>query len=473
MIKLKGTDWSRSLRVKLVLAFGATLVLTTMLNLLFDYATRELRKVYYTSYETSKQNVTQQLSEIEQQLPALAGSEQIDSLLKRESEATRLRILLADMQGIIVYRSPSVTEDKIDLYQIVYEQKETENRPEPGKTFTAITPVQYQDRKLFLVVSGPLIAEQGYRYENPRLYSVFVFLLLFLLLFYLFTYNKMKEIRIMSKGVQQIARGKLSIRLPVKSRDELGTLTESINEMVRQLEETIVKERLAEQSKSELITNISHDLRTPLTSIIGYLTVLIEHPATDGALRPYVTSALNKSNQLKNLIDDLFEYTRLTSNQVALDKSRVDLVGMLNQIIMELVPLAEQHQVSVNSTLPDRKVEAFIDADKIVRAIDNLLTNALKFSVKPGSIDIKLHAEHSWAVLSIANTGLSITPEQEKRLFDRFYKADESRNDHRMPHGSGLGLSIAQSIVQLHEGNIWMQRTGPYYEFFVRLPLPL
>ncbi|MGG1659223.1 HAMP domain-containing sensor histidine kinase [Brevibacillus sp. NRS-1366] len=473
MIKLKRPDWIKSLRVKLVLAFGAILVLTTMLSLLFDYVTRESRKVNFTSFETSKQNVKQQLSEIERQLPGLSGPEEINPLLKRESEASRLRILLSDMQGTIVYHSPSITEDKIDLYQIIYEQKETENQPEPGKIYTAITPIQYQDRKLFLAVSGPLFPEQGYVYENPPLYSLLVFLLLFLLLFYLFTYSKMKEIRTMSIGVQQIAEGKLSIRLPVKSKDELGTLTASINEMAGQLEEMIAKERLAEQTKSELITNISHDLRTPLTSIIGYLTVLIEHPKTGDVLKPYVNSALNKSNQLKKLIDDLFEYTRLTSNQVTLAKSRVNLVGMLDQITLEFLPLAEQHQVRVNSTLPDRKVEVCIDADKIVRAIDNLLTNALKFSVKPGNIDIVLHAEYPWAILSIANTGLVITPEQEKRLFDRFYKADESRNDHRMPHGSGLGLSIAQSIVQLHEGDIWLHRTGPYYEFFMRIPLPV
>ncbi|MGX4588371.1 HAMP domain-containing sensor histidine kinase [Paenibacillus chitinolyticus] len=472
MTKLKKPDWIKSLRVKLMLAFGAALVLTTILNLLFDYVTREWRKVYFTSFETSKQNVKQLLSDMERQIPALSGPEGIDPLLQRESEVSRLRILLSDMQGTIVYHSPSVTEDKIDLYQIIYEQRETENQPEPGKMYTAITPIQYQGQKLFLVVSGQLFAERGYVYEDPPLYSSLVFLLLFLLLFYLFTYSKMKEIRTMSRGVRHIAEGKLSIRLPVKSKDELGTLTASINEMAGQLEEMIAKERLTEQAKSELITNISHDLRTPLTSIIGYLTVLIEHPETSGVLKNYVNNALNKSNQLKKLIDDLFEYTRLTNNQVALGKSRVDLVGMLHQIIMEFLPLAEQHQVRVNSTLPDRKVEVVIDADKIVRAVDNLLTNALKFSVKPGSIDIVLNAEHPWAVLSIANNGLAITPEQEKRLFDRFYKADESRNDHRMPHGSGLGLTIAQSIVQLHEGDIWLRRTGSYYEFFIRIPLP-
>ncbi|CAG7620207.1 Sensor histidine kinase RcsC [Paenibacillus solanacearum] len=464
-------QWLRSLRIRLVMMFAATLVISFFLYILFDFATRDFRKEYYISYETSKQAISGTLEAVEQELPRLHNPEALQSLLSRISKEKQLDLLLADLQGNVVYRSPDVRQSAIDLYQIAYEQKDALAHPEAGKPLSLMAPVQFQGNKLFLVVSGRLVGEAAYRYKFPYWYNAIVALAIFLLVFYLFTYNKMRQIQEMNAGLERIAQGNLSVRLRVRSRDELGALTGNINAMVGQLEEKIAQERLAEQTKNELITNISHDLRTPLTSIIGYLSVLSGHKETREALQPYIQSALNKSNQLKQLIDDLFEYTRLTSNQVSLDRSRIDLTGLINQLIMEFMPLAEQQQVQVHSAIPEHRIVAHLDAGKMVRAIDNLLTNALKFSVKPGTIDITLRQEASSATLSITNTGNPITDEQEKRLFERFYKADESRGGHSMPRGSGLGLSIAQSIVQLHGGDIALKRTDRHYEFCVRIPL--
>ena len=468
---IRQPNWSRSLRIRLVMTFTLTLVLSIILFSAFDFLTRDGRKQNFISYATSKQNITQTLGLVEQELPELRGASEINPLLNRYSGSRGVNIMLADLQGNVVYHSKSVAEQRIDIYEIAYQQKEAEQNPQPGKLLSVMAPVQYNGQKLFLIVSGNLVGEQGYYYQSPRLYTGVVFLALFLVLFYLFTYNKMRQIQEMNAGLERIAQGNLSVRLQVRSKDELGTLTGNINYMAGQLEDKIAKERLAEQTKSELITNISHDLRTPLTSIIGYLSVLSGHKETREALQPYIQSALNKSNQLKQLIDDLFEYTRLTSNQVSLDRSRIDLTGMINQMIMEFMPLAEQQQVQVHSTVPEHKIVAHLDAGKMVRAIDNLLTNALKFSVKPGTIDIALRHDASGVTLSIANTGSPITEEQENRLFERFYKADESRGGHSMPRGSGLGLSIALSIVQLHGGNIVLRRKDRHYEFFIRIPL--
>jgi signal transduction histidine kinase len=147
------------------------------------------------------------------------------------------------------------------------------------------------------------------------------------------------------------------------------------------------------------------------------------------------------------------------------------MVSMLKQLIVDFGPLAEKYQIHVTSELPQHKVMLHMDTATFVRAVDNLLMNALKFSVKPGAIHIHLYIDSSAAVLGVGNEGVStMTKEQEEQLFERFYKGEESRHDHMMPSGSGLGLSIAQSIVQLHGGDIWLQRTGSYYEFLIRLP---
>ncbi|WP_216624808.1 HAMP domain-containing sensor histidine kinase [Paenibacillus foliorum] len=459
-----------SLRLKILVTFVACLFITSLLQISIDFVTQGFRKIPYTSYESSKNRINGKLALIESELEKAHVTNEITALLNKHSEQDRLILYLTDLEGKVIFHSDGVKESKIDLFQIFYEQKKIITNPDPGSMYTTVMPVKYTEQKLFLVISGPLEAEVGYTYDDSKIVNLLLFFGLFTLTFYLFTARKMKQFQLLNNGVEKIAQGKLSVRLPVKSEDELGTLTRNINDMAGQLEEKMEKERLAEKTKIELITNISHDLRTPLTSIIGYLMLLQENIHKDDSSSPYVQSALNKSNQLKKLIDDLFEYTRLTSKQVFLEKQNIDMVSMLKQMIIEFSPLAETYDIRIVSELPEQKIMLHVDAGTIVRAVDNLLMNALKFSVKPGAIRIDLRKEVSGIVLCVANEGTGMTKEQEERLFERFYKGDESRNGHIMPSGSGLGLSIAQSIVQLHGGDIWLHRTGHYYQFFISIP---
>ncbi|MFD0678904.1 MULTISPECIES: HAMP domain-containing sensor histidine kinase [unclassified Paenibacillus] len=462
--------WQHSLRIKILVTFLSCIIMTGLLQSGIDFVTRDFRKVSYTNYESGKNLINGKRALIETELEITHDPSQVTALLNKHSEQDRLSLYLTELDGTVVFHSDGIQKSRIDLFQIFYEQKEISSNPEPGSLYTSIMPVKYNGQKLFLVVSGPLEVETGYTYEDSKILNLILFFGLFTLTFYLFTARKMKQFQLLNNGVEKIAQGKLSVRLPVNSGDELGTLTRNINEMAGQLEEKMEKERLAEKTKIELITNISHDLRTPLTSIIGYLMLLQANIRKDDSTSPYVQSALNKSNQLKKLIDDLFEYTRLTSKQVFLEKQPVDMVSMLKQMIIEFSPLAESYDIQIESDLPEQKIMLHVDARTFVRAVDNLLMNALKFSVKPGVIRVDLHKDVSGVVLGVANEGTGITKEQEERLFERFYKGDESRNGHMMPSGSGLGLSIAQSIVQLHGGEIWLHRTDHYYQFFIRIP---
>lgn len=293
----------------------------------------------------------------------------------------------------------------------------------------------------------------------------------FIFFFFLFTRPIVRYMRTLADGLISIAQGNLDYRVPVSNQDELGYVAHNINYMAEQLQRMMIKERQVEMSKMALITNVSHDLRTPLTSIVGYLNLLKTDDYRDlNEHKRYIQNAFNKTRQLKKLIDDLFEYTRLTNGTVVLDLKTVDLRGLLEQILTETEPLVLENGLKLVEVLEQPVIRGMVDPEQLVRAIDNLLMNAIKFSCKPGVITVRL-AEHEHRIrLTVENIGEPITGEQEKLLFERFYKADPSRSTQDMPTGAGLGLSIARNIVELHGGQIGLEHRNGHFSFYMELP---
>jgi signal transduction histidine kinase len=297
------------------------------------------------------------------------------------------------------------------------------------------------------------------------------FLFFFLLLFFFLMRPMVKKVRTLADGLMAIAKGDLNYRVPLPGQDELGEVAQNINYMAEQLQSMMKRERQIETSKMELITHVSHDLRTPLTSIIGYLNLLkSDHYHDLDEHKRYIHNAFNKTQQMKKLIDDLFEYTRLTSGDTNLTFQKIDLNSLLEQIIIEFEPIAQEFSLTVKKDWEQQSLFAHVDVEKLVRAIDNLLMNALKFSLKPGEITVRL-AQHGQSILfAVENWGNPITKEQEKLLFERFYKAEPSRRDRDVPSGAGLGLSIANYIVELHGGKIGLKHANGHFTFFIDLP---
>ena len=292
----------------------------------------------------------------------------------------------------------------------------------------------------------------------------------FLFFFFLLTRPMVRYLRTLAEGLLTIAGGNLDYRLPMTNEDELGEVAKSINFMAEQLQEKMSRERQIENSKMELITSVSHDLRTPLTSIIGYLNLLKNDNYQNlEEHKRYINNAYNKSQQLKKLIDDLFEYTRLTSGSANLSFTKIDLSNLLEQIINEFEPIAQENLLTVRTIRDQTPIYGYVDTEKMVRAIDNLLMNALKFSMKPGEITVRLSEEEQHIYFAVENMGKPISEEQEKQLFERFYKADPSRNDHHGSPGAGMGLSIAKNIVDLHGGRIGLNHQNGHFIFFIEI----
>ncbi|MNI32035.1 Alkaline phosphatase synthesis sensor protein PhoR [compost metagenome] len=292
-----------------------------------------------------------------------------------------------------------------------------------------------------------------------------------LFVFYLFvlSHSSIRYLLLITRGLEQIANGNFDFRIPIKSRDELGALAENINKMTEQLKLSIDEERRAEQTKAELITNVSHDLRTPLTSIVGYLGLIEQDRYRDEVeLRQYVQIAYEKSLRLKVLINDLFEYTR-TSGGMQLQVAPLNLVEMLGQLAAQFRYQLEQASMDCRLIFPEKQLVLSADGDKLVRVFENLIVNAIQYGQQGKRIDILGRREGTQAVVEIVNYGEPLQASSIPYLFERFYRVENSRSQHT--GGSGLGLAIAKNIVELHNGTISVASDDVRTSFEIRLPV--
>lgn len=281
--------------------------------------------------------------------------------------------------------------------------------------------------------------------------------------------TKINYIKEIVDGVTEISKGKLDYKITVRGTDELKVLAENINQMSLELQRKIEDERRAEQTKNELITNVSHDLKTPLTIIIGYLTLLKDKKYDSETMAQYLEKAYNKSLKLKKLIEDLFEYTKVSNGVLRVDRSKVNLVELLEQQIGELSVLAKQKNISIEKDFQCSEIIVNIDPALMARVFENILSNAVKYSYSDpqGIIFVKITQEKDQAVVMVENQGDTIPTEMLPLIFERFYRVDKSRNSKIA--GSGLGLAIAKSIVDLHGGNIYAESEGNRVRVYVVL----
>lgn len=227
--------------------------------------------------------------------------------------------------------------------------------------------------------------------------------------------------------------------------------------------------REAEQRKNDLVVYLAHDLKTPLTSVIGYLSLLEESPDLPLEQRAKYTSiTLEKAYRLEQLINEFFDITRFNLQSIELDNNRIDLKVMLQQLVEEFYPVLEEKQLQATVTVRD-DIHLIGDADKLARVFDNLLRNAVSYSYLNTTIVINAWQNEGWAAISVRNQGDEIPLAKIDRIFEKFFRTDAARQTRS--GGAGLGLAIAKQIVELHGGRIAVQSTPEYTEFTVALPL--
>lgn len=274
-----------------------------------------------------------------------------------------------------------------------------------------------------------------------------------------------------SLALRTIARGDLDVYVAKRGEDELGELAENVNNMALRLRAAVAEEKKLEEAKNELIAGVSHDLRTPLTSIIGYLELVVQQKyASEAEMRQYANIAHQKALRLQSLINELFEYTRLNHGGQTNEWTVISLNDLLQQLVEEWTWQFEQAQMTIRLQLPADNVPVLADGNLLVRVFENLLANGIRYGQQGRYLDLALSVESDQAAVRVASYGELIPRDDWERVFVSFYRVDESRSVRG--GGSGLGLAIAKQIVQLHNGSIEVRSTEiDGTVFTVKLPL--
>lgn len=303
-------------------------------------------------------------------------------------------------------------------------------------------------------------------YIGDDLDLMVIWFIISMIVFFIITYRKVDYLNKISEYVKKIAQGDLKTRVPIKYNNEISSLAQNINYMAKELEEHDLRQK-------EFITNISHDLRTPLTTMIGYLDMIEEEKYDDETeLKHYINIISRKASYLKSMMEDFFYYSKLSSDDIPMEITKISLNECLDMIMEE-----DSKGFAEKGLKLTKKVcmeEVLIDGDPmlIARALQNLLSNALKYSRKDTDVIVSLNKDDKQksCTISVKNVPMDeLSDDDIEKMFNRLYKKDKSRKN----GGSGLGLAITKEIVKNHKGNICALRCGKYLEIMINFNLSL
>lgn len=278
-------------------------------------------------------------------------------------------------------------------------------------------------------------------------------ILLFSVTFLLLQESSIRYISHISDAIQNISEGDLNTTIDVIGDDEFSSMAANLNKMAEDIRQLMEKERESERTKNELITNVAHDLRTPLTSIIGYLELLAGNTRIDPEMQhKYIEIAYGKSKRLEKLIEDLFGFTKLNYGKMSMHVAQLDLVKLLGQLLEEAYPNFAEKNLSydLQSNVPAKMISA--DGNLLARLFDNLIGNAIKYGADGKRVLVQIFAGEEVVTVSVTNYGYVIPPDELPLIFNKFYRVERSRSS--STGGTGLGLAIAKEIVDMHGGTI-------------------
>ncbi|MGP1612466.1 MAG: sensor histidine kinase [Catonella sp.] len=287
------------------------------------------------------------------------------------------------------------------------------------------------------------------------------FIFFFAVYFIFFTKRITNYFEQLDKGIEEFSEGNFNIKFEVRNEDELSNMARNLNRTTGEIKRILDKERNEEKNRKEFITSIAHDLRTPLTSVIGYLQLVMskfpESRENEDILvknEEYVRIAYDKAIRLQGLIEDLFSFTKTDSTELRLHLTEIDIAKLMEQLADECYPSLQEEGLSLEFRKSAEVMMIEADGELMARAVANLLTNAIKYGKDGKKIIIDLYQEDkdSDLYIRVINYGRLIPKKDIEHIFDRFYRVEDSRS--LETGGTGLGLAITKNIVNLHGGNI-------------------
>ena len=299
------------------------------------------------------------------------------------------------------------------------------------------------------------------------------FIFFFSVYFVFFTKKIVDYFEQIDRGIEEFSEGNFDIEFEVRNEDELSNMARNLNRTTEEINRILAKERDEEKSRKEFITCIAHDLRTPLTSVIGYLQLVMAKAHASRSNEElqikneeYVKIAYEKAIRLQGLIEELFSFTKTDSTELRLHLTEIDVVKLMEQLADECYPSLQEAGLALEFKTSAEVIKIEADGELMARAIANLLTNGIKYG-KDGKkiiIDLYRENENSDLHIRIINYGRLIPEKDIDHIFDKFYRVEDSRS--LQTGGAGLGLAITQNIVKLHGGcvNVKSDLSGTVFE---------
>lgn len=305
--------------------------------------------------------------------------------------------------------------------------------------------------------------------ETPWLLWVCMTIVILAVLYFILVKSTVKRLGNTQGAISQIRDGRYRVMLPNDKADCLGDLERDINAMAMQLENAFRTKEEIEQSKDDFIVNIAHDLRTPLTSIIGYLSFLTERELDAEISAKYASIAYEKAEQLESLVESLFDIAHFAIDSVPINKEAVNLKKMLMQKQDEMFPQLHSAEMEIHLDVPEDLPWINMDGELMARAFDNLIVNAVRYASEGRILDIRVVLGENNVLISFVTHANPVPDSELEHIFDKLYRLEKSRA--AQTGGTGLGLSISRRIVELHGGALTARQAEGGTAFDVSLPL--
>ena len=324
-------------------------------------------------------------------------------------------------------------------------------------------------RQTFILLIGFFLAGIGFigMFIDPMLFVIYCLCVLFFALPISFIFvRRAAYLNKIIIATEAMATGRLNEEIKIEGKSPLADHARNLNNLREGVRSSMSEQAKSERLKTELITNVSHDLRTPLTSIITYTDLLKDETITPEDRAKYVDILDKKSQRLKTLIEDLFEVSKMASGNLELHRQRVDLTQLLQQALAEHADDIAQSGLDFRTDIPEEMLTAYVDGQRWWRVLDNLIVNAIKYSLTGTRVYVTLRKTGDTAEFVVKNITKYELGENVDELFERFKRADTSRHT----DGSGLGLAISQSIVDMHNGTMKIELDGDLFKVTVAIP---
>ena len=297
--------------------------------------------------------------------------------------------------------------------------------------------------------------------------SIFVIVIIFFTMMY--ALKKTLDIIVVNDALRKFNEGNLQEDIKLVGSPAIKELAENINLIKDGYKDILENGVHNEKLKTELIANVSHDLKTPLTSIINYVNILKRGDITEDERAEYILILEKKSLKLKVLIEDLFEMSKINSGKIKLNRELIDILSLIHQGIGEYSTLYEEKNISFKVTTEEDAIYMELDGKMMSRALENIIINALKYSLNNTRVYINIKLEDNSVKIGVKNIANYEMDFIEEEMFERFARGDKSRNS--KVDGSGLGLAITKSIVELHGGEVQIKKEGDMFKIYLILPI--